>query len=309
MRALLLILTLMATFSIVSASEQDSVFYRFILGYYIGPTLFSTKVDEGFFSEDEFLTFSEATLTGGFSAFQNYYELLGGSQLWLDSNSINENIWLEMTSCDLDLSSGWPNVGLTDIIFFSMSFAATNDPDSAYSYNYSLNAGRGLNMRFEKDEDFNNMISQLGIAPAYLKFYYNTDTGLADEGITTENMPDYISFKAERFGEIVGLQSDEPTSVENCGLDLEEKNYILHQNYPNPFNPETKIVYNLPRDGYVKLRVYNVMGELVETLVDGFERKGSHEVIFSGGNLASGLYFYELEAESFRMMKKMILLK
>ncbi len=309
MRALLLILTLMVTFSNISASEQDSVSYRFIMGYYVGQVFFSTILDEGSFRESDTLTFSEATLTGGFAVFQNYYELLGGCQFWLDSNSINENLWLEMTSCDLDLSSGWPNVGLTYTTFLSMCFAATNDPDSAYSYNYSLNAGRGLNMRFEKDEDFSNMISQLGIDPAYLKFYYRTDTGMTDEGITTENMPDYISFKAERFGEIVGVQSDEPTSVENSGSDMEEKNYILHQNYPNPFNPETKIVYDLPRNGFVKLRVYNVMGELVETLVNGFERKGSHETVFSGGKLASGLYFYELEAESYRMIKKMILLK
>jgi hypothetical protein len=85
--------------------------------------------------------------------------------------------------------------------------------------------------------------------------------------------------------------------------------YELLQNYPNPFNPSTEIYYQLPNDGNVKLVVYNLMGEEVKTLVDGFQEKGMHNVKFNAGKLASGMYIYKIEAGSFVQVKKMLLTK
>ncbi len=85
--------------------------------------------------------------------------------------------------------------------------------------------------------------------------------------------------------------------------------FLLKQNYPNPFNPATVISYELRKAGQVSLGVYNVLGEKVATLVDGFESAGIHSVSFDGSRLQSGMYFYSLQTGSNRITKKMILLK
>jgi hypothetical protein len=85
--------------------------------------------------------------------------------------------------------------------------------------------------------------------------------------------------------------------------------YDLAQNYPNPFNPSTTINYALPQAGQVKLSVYNMMGSVVATLVNGPKAAGRYSVQFDASKLASGVYFYKLEAGSFSDLKKMILVK
>jgi hypothetical protein len=87
------------------------------------------------------------------------------------------------------------------------------------------------------------------------------------------------------------------------------KLFALHQNYPNPFNPVTKILYDLPKGTIVRLVVYDITGREVETLVNEYIAAGYHETEFDGTNLASGVYFYKLEAGSFTDQKKMIVLK
>jgi immune inhibitor A len=90
--------------------------------------------------------------------------------------------------------------------------------------------------------------------------------------------------------------------------------YSLNQNYPNPFNPETKIEYDLKKDGRVKLEVFNVLGQKIVTLVDQHEQKGNHCVTWNGTDqkgrqLPSGVYFYQITTDSFQKANKMILLK
>ncbi|MCH7852474.1 MAG: T9SS type A sorting domain-containing protein [Candidatus Marinimicrobia bacterium] len=85
--------------------------------------------------------------------------------------------------------------------------------------------------------------------------------------------------------------------------------YALLQNYPNPFNPVTTIQYHLPRPGEVRLRLYNLRGQLVRTLIDDFRPAGVHTVALNSDRLASGIYFYRLEAGDFTRTRKMILLK
>jgi len=85
--------------------------------------------------------------------------------------------------------------------------------------------------------------------------------------------------------------------------------FILGQNFPNPFNPETKIEYSIPENGYVKLSVYNVVGEQVAELVNGITEAGSHEMVFDASGLPSGAYFYKLQTENSIQVKKMLLTK
>jgi len=83
----------------------------------------------------------------------------------------------------------------------------------------------------------------------------------------------------------------------------------LYENFPNPFNPSTTIKYGLPKTFHVKLMVHNILGQLVTTLVDRVEDPGYHAVLFDASGLASGVYFYRLEAKDFVSTKKLILLR
>ena len=85
--------------------------------------------------------------------------------------------------------------------------------------------------------------------------------------------------------------------------------FTLSQNYPNPFNPSTKITYALPKGSNVTLKVYNVLGQEVATVFQGFQNAGKYTATFDAVNLASGIYFYNLHADNFNLTKKMILMK
>ena len=87
------------------------------------------------------------------------------------------------------------------------------------------------------------------------------------------------------------------------------KSYAMYQNYPNPFNPTTVIMYQLPTNSFVTLKVYDIIGREVSTLVNEQKSMGQYEVTFDGSNLASGVYFYRLQAGSFVQTKKLVLLK
>ena len=97
------------------------------------------------------------------------------------------------------------------------------------------------------------------------------------------------------------------TSVENESIQLTE--LILEQNYPNPFNPNTIIKYSIPQSSQVILKLFNTLGEEIETLVNEEKSVGTYELNWNAVNLPSGVYFYRLQAGSFVETKKMILLK
>lgn len=95
-------------------------------------------------------------------------------------------------------------------------------------------------------------------------------------------------------------------------VESENKNvftYCLVQNFPNPFNPVTKISYSLPKNELVSLKVYDILGNEITTLINGEKSAGNYEVGFDGSKLVSGVYFYTLTAGDFRQTNKMVLAK
>lgn len=86
--------------------------------------------------------------------------------------------------------------------------------------------------------------------------------------------------------------------------------FVLSQNYPNPFNPETRINYQISKDGNLNLSVYDINGKLVSTIFDGFRNAGYYSVTFNAADLASGAYYYRIQFEnSFDKVMKMIVVK
>ncbi len=103
-------------------------------------------------------------------------------------------------------------------------------------------------------------------------------------------------------------------AVEERVFEAVPARYVLLQNYPNPFNPETRIGYQLPEAGRVRLVVFNVTGQEVRRLVDGDQAPGEYRVIWDGRDelgrsVASGIYFYQLVCGQFQQVCKMLLLR
>jgi hypothetical protein len=138
---------------------------------------------------------------------------------------------------------------------------------------------------------------------------YNTQVEIKQVSLTTSSMGliddiDTIYVK---------LLVDQPTGVED-DYSAVPKSYSLKQNYPNPFNPETVIEYNLPASGHVTLTVFNVVGQKVIDVVNGYESAGNKQAVWNGRDengreVQSGVYFYRLTTDNFSMTRKMMLLK
>ena len=87
------------------------------------------------------------------------------------------------------------------------------------------------------------------------------------------------------------------------------KRFSLYQNYPNPFNPSTIIKYQIPADSFVQLKIYDILGSEISTLINQRQPSGIYEIEFNNTNIASGMYFDKLSVGKLTETKKMILMK
>jgi uncharacterized protein YdaL len=124
-----------------------------------------------------------------------------------------------------------------------------------------------------------------------------TFTGL-NSGITLKDI--YIADK-DGNGLITGNIENE-----NSGIPRE---YSLSQNFPNPFNPVTVINFQIPKSGLTQMKVYDVTGRLIKTLVNEFKTSGYYKIEFDASSLASGVYFYKLTSGNYSSVKKLVVLK
>jgi hypothetical protein len=118
----------------------------------------------------------------------------------------------------------------------------------------------------------------------------------------------WLAQRSAEYQQIWNLLRDGVTSVEENTSGIPQM-FELSQNYPNPFNPTTWINYSLPRREQVSLKVYNVLGMEIATLVEREQEAGRHTVAFDATNFASGVYFYRLKAGNTVLSKKMALVK
>ncbi|MGD9489783.1 MAG: T9SS type A sorting domain-containing protein [Calditrichaceae bacterium] len=149
----------------------------------------------------------------------------------------------------------------------------------------------------------------------------DNEGGFGNNHIENIDMSGDTTFIHSQFGSIDPLFYSEwdytnqmPSAIGDDDLGTLPKVYTLNQNYPNPFNPVTTITYTLAKSGKVKLDIYNVLGQKVRTLIDGNATAGLHVDQWNGldnngKKVASGVYFYKLEAGEFTAIKKMIMIK
>ncbi|GMU86553.1 MAG: hypothetical protein AMXMBFR48_17950 [Ignavibacteriales bacterium] len=133
-------------------------------------------------------------------------------------------------------------------------------------------------------------------------------TPLDNEGGFGENHLFFLALDIT-YAELYNIFGDFLTSVKEDETVFTPGQFSLGQNYPNPFNPSTKISYSIPVDGIVTLRVYNLIGQEVATLVENFQLKGGYTASFDASKLNSGVYFYTLSVGDYSVTKKMMLLK
>ncbi len=118
----------------------------------------------------------------------------------------------------------------------------------------------------------------------------------------------YENFDGIYIDDLKIISYEKPTSIDDNQITT-ITNFELFTNYPNPFNPTTTIAYQIPVDGVVTLKVLDVLGREVTTLVDEYKSKGKYNITFNASNLTSGIYIYQIKAGSFTKANKMILLK
>ncbi len=120
------------------------------------------------------------------------------------------------------------------------------------------------------------------------------------------NNPSDLRDEAVRFDGF-SIEEGTPVGIQSEILNLE--NFSLEQNYPNPFNPTTSISFSIPQSTFVTLKVYDVMGKEMASLVNGEKAAGNYKINFDASELSSGIYFYKIHTGSFVNTKKMILLR
>jgi len=144
---------------------------------------------------------------------------------------------------------------------------------------------------------------------------FRIQNGVVDTLISGMQRPSGMVFNPNGDLFITSIQDDNILKITNLPVGVEEENnlvaddFYLEQNYPNPFNPSTSIQYRVSSISNVSLKVYDVIGNEVATLVNEEKSAGSYEVNFNAAGLSSGIYFYKLQAGSLVETKKMILLK
>ena len=117
-----------------------------------------------------------------------------------------------------------------------------------------------------------------------------------------------VSFPSPGVWPVAQTNIDIATGVEIYNSEIPTI-YSLNQNYPNPFNPSTTITYSLPSEGFVTIKVYDILGNEVETIVNETQNAGNYSVLFDASKLSSGIYLYKLSSGNFEQVRKLMLLK
>jgi hypothetical protein len=214
-------------------------------------------------------------------------------------------------------------IGLTPYLVHSLAVSGTNIFAGTCGSGVFLSTDGGTNWSTVNNGLANDSVWSLAISG--IKLFAGTNggiflstnngtswsavnTGLSSTSVAALAVSGSNLFAGTQNGVWRRPLSDLVTSVGRATTEF-PAHFILTQNYPNPFNPSTTINYAIPARARVTLSVFNMLGQKVAELVKDEQTAGSYSVTFDGTRLASGVYFYRLEAGSFVQTKKLILLK
>jgi len=220
----------------------------------------------------------------------------GGSDKILRMNYDGSGYEILLTIADVSLIGPWDIDVVGDKFYFS-------DPGLAEDIIYSANLdGSGLDTVVTEAEA---PYFTVDLPANYI--YWAEDYTIHRANLDNTNKIELVT-GIPNFLAGIALSSDSILLSIDDEYSFAQK-FELHQNYPNPFNPITLIKYQISEVSFVKLKVYDVLGNEVATLVNDEKPAGEYEVEFNGNDLTSGIYFYQLRAGEFIQTKKMILIK
>jgi len=212
------------------------------------------------------------------------YEPVGTFEIVIDFEVVNISQF-EQTVFEVRTVNNVPSGWTSSLCFGELCFSATTDSVATTPDFLTDPLGQGDTL-YTSLHVFTDMISS---ATAHVQIQVGTFRNPED-----------------RFVLDFTITTDPAVSVDDDNL---LNNYNLSQNYPNPFNPSTKINYNVGEPGLVQLKIYNVLGVEIATLVNSQQNSGNYTVDFNGVKLSSGVYFYSLSVNNFTQTRKMILEK
>lgn len=220
----------------------------------------------------------------GYTFWQYIYQAVGGPSfagakaIRINYYSYPENIG----TLDILRSKVYNNVNLNDTIKFDWAYANRPGYDDRLVVKVSTDGGSTFPFKI-----FDRQGSVLATA------------GSSSSGFVPTSTSQWGTF---------AVSISNLTDIQNTLSGIPE-DYALYQNYPNPFNPSTKISFAIPKEEFVNLKVYDITGRLVKILADKKLTAGNYSYEFDGSGIASGVYFYKLEAGNYSDVKKMILIK
>jgi hypothetical protein len=140
----------------------------------------------------------------------------------------------------------------------------------------------------------------------------NPDLVELNNGDKFSSITGYIEYTFNEYKLVPRFNSDfegyQPVIIDNV-LAYHPDKFSLQQNYPNPFNPSTIISYSIPKSEIVTIKIYNLIGQEIKTLVNNYQNTGSYKITFNAASLPTGIYFYQMQAGTFKEVKKMVLIK
>jgi chitinase len=199
-------------------------------------------------------------------------------------------------------TSGWYKPFTGSVPEYTYSDAMSTVANGKWQYNWDNTA----EVPFYINSDSTKLITFDDTASIHAKVEFSMQQQLA--GIMIWALGQDLYNGGQPLLEEVGKAVKELTYISLAVPDV-ISSYKLFNNYPNPFNPSTKIRFSVPREGVVKLIVYDILGREVSVLFNREVMPGTYEVTFNGSNLSSGMYLYSLVSEGYRITKKMLLVK
>ena len=239
------------------------------------------------------------------------YSGLTSTSFILDSVKNNTEYFWRVNNTNSLKTSDWSNVYkfYTESPYIKIVYPNGGESiyiDSSYIIRWQSNVNDTLNIELIKG---NNLISAIA------------DSATSRTNALMWHVPSSIQLDSSYQVRITSVNhsnltdvSDNYFSISRELTDISETNniiktYKLYQNFPNPFNPSTVINYQLEKSGFVTLKVYDILGREVATLINKQEKAGAHSVIFNAKKLSSGVYFYSLHSGNYFETKKLILLR
>lgn len=257
--------------------------------------------------EGEVYTIKNTVITDPrFVNAQPFIDAVAGSKFVIEDGALNENITIDWFFWNIDCSNGTFITFGGNNLFFNGYYVVNNSPNQ-----YNFANGKVARFTIPKSEKFDSLLIMNGINPdSALVFMFANGMSGDTLGLNSFQTDTTVVFEASHFSQILGgdkaLYSILSSEDQESSIPTQ---FSLRQNYPNPFNPSTTIEYGLPERTIVELKIFNILGKEVATLVNSTQEAGMHNVTFDASKLTSGVYLYKIKTSKFTEFKKMILLK